>query len=195
MVQTDASLVDYPRVTTLSIKAGVVNAMPVDYLDELITIISVDVDGLVGPRRGERLGTMRIDKISVREARDYHVPLREICDFHSSYLLTLFDCVFLDGEQPCDEFEIEADWVDILVLWQLDIEPAFRTAPVVVKAIETAIGFLGPRDLVVAAMSGGAHVGLTLTVAEWNQLGFERVPGIYFSLRNKIRASLHQGSD
>jgi hypothetical protein len=46
------------------------------------------------------------------------------------------------------------------------------------------MNFLGPRDLVVAAMDGEHFIGLELTIDEWRELGFVKVAGSQFVFRD-----------
>ena len=69
----------------------------------------------------------------------------------------------------------------------MKIEPDFRSTPLIVQLIETAMAMFCPEGLIVAL-----EESLDLTVAEWRRLGFKRIAGSGFVLRDQLRVNPYE---
>jgi hypothetical protein len=131
-------------------------------------------------------GTIKVLKILATEAENEHVRLYDVCDAHSDFLAALYSAVFDQGRESKAELQIEPFWRDILVLWEINIKPAFRNTGIVAHAFETAIAAFGSQDIIAAALDddNGEFIGLPLTIDEWKNLGFAKIAGTRFTFRD-----------
>lgn len=156
-----------------------------DYEEAFVTEVTGTILGMVSETEEEEFGTITLLKVSACEACNRQFSLALICDAHSDFLLSVFSAMFdPDTDDTKPDLEIEPGWNDLLVLWGFDVKPEFRKDSVVTKAFQTAMNFLGPRDLIVAAMDGEHFIGLELTIEEWRELGFVKVAGSQFVFRD-----------
>lgn len=174
---------EFPLVTCVRFFAKEV-AANWDYEEAFVTEVVGTVIGAISDNEETEFGTITLLKVSACEAANRHFSLLEICDSHSDFLVSAFTAILDANEETKDELEIEPGWCDLLVLWEFDVKPEYRKNSIVVKAFEAAMNFLGPRDLVVAAMEGEHYIGLELTIEEWRELGFKKVAGTQFVFRD-----------
>lgn len=174
---------EFPMVTSVRFVANDV-AANWDYEEAFVNEIVGTITGMVSDNEQREFGTITLMKVSACEAMNRRFSLLEICDAHSEFLLSAASAVFDDNGATKEELEIEPGWCDLLILWEFDVEPEFRRNSIVVKAFEAAMNFLGPRDLVVAAMDGEHYIGLELTIDEWRELGFMKIAGTQFVFRD-----------
>jgi hypothetical protein len=178
---------EYPRVTAIDISCPVVDAVPGLCPAEYWTSVFGQIEGLTSPLGVEHFGEIQIEKLSVCDARRFGISLQELGTSWGEFMTDLFESLFTEKGQPRSELPIDPGWVDLLILWKLNIKPEYRTGAIIVQAIETAIGFLGPRDLVAALLADGSGDGLDLTAEEWEELDFQKIPGKSFAIRRSLK--------
>lgn len=97
----------------------------------------------------------------------------------------MFHCIFDEDERIKPNLMVTPAWVDLLLLWELEIESKYRVRSLVVTAIERTISALGFKDLVVAEIENEPNDGLALTIAECSDLRFARIDGTRFAIRRQ----------
>jgi hypothetical protein len=131
-------------------------------------------------------GTIKILRLAAVEAFNHKVALYDVCDAHSDFLSAAYSAVFDENEEPKEDLDIEPSWHDIIVLWEFDVKPEFRSSGAVIKSFETAIAAFGSQGLIVTARGeeSSDFIGLDLTVDEWRELGFYKISQSHFVFRD-----------
>ncbi len=124
----------------------------------------------------------------VTEAVNRGERLYDVCDVDSADLESVYATLFDTNGEPLDELDIEPGWNNLLFVETVKIEPEFRSTPLVVQLIETAMAMFCPEGLVVAV-----EESLDLTVEEWRQWGFKRIAGSGFVVRDQLRVNPYGG--
>jgi hypothetical protein len=174
----------YPRVTSLTVEAWIVPAMPVDYLDELVVEVDVVINRFVRRKQFRRFGKLQLKLLSTSIAQVHKIPLRKVCNSHSCFLLELYDALFDRKGEPRKEFNVSDAWSSLLILDELKLVPEVSTLEVIAETIRTTSDYFGPDTIVVADI-GADFLGLHLTDKQVNRLGFDRIPGLSYSLWHK----------
>lgn len=136
---------------------------------------------------------VQIGQLSVLSIVTRYVPRRmyDICDAHSDYLFEVYQALFNEEhEDTKSELGIEEAWDGLLYLDTIEILERFRHSGVVVQAIETASRCFCPGGIITTHRKF-----LDLTVDEWRQLGFRRVPGSEIVVRENTRRNPYEVSE
>ena len=135
----------------------------------------------------EEAGEITLRFVSVTEAENRGEHLYDVCDADSAVLESVYATLFDTNGEPREELDIEPGWNNLLFVETVKIEPEFRSTPLIVQLIETAMAMFCPEGLIVAV-----EKSLDLTVEEWRRLGFKRIAGSGFVLRDQLRVNPYE---
>jgi hypothetical protein len=174
--------VEYPWATSLRIDCPVVDTKPGFDPVEYGTLVCAKIECLLPPKGHPKfIGEIQLEKILVQDARRFRVALKDV--FAERGFDEIFPVLFTDRANTKPELEVVPGWVDIQVITRMRIAPRYRTESVVVRSIQTLIGFLGANDLVVVPSGFNHGYGVYLTAKELRTLEFKRIANTPFALR------------
>jgi len=155
------------------------------YVQEFEGRIIADLGGPKGTELD--IGHVEVWKILATQACNDGVALFDVFDAHSDFLVAAYGAVFTDDEEPRPELGVEPGYNDILVLSDYTIRADYRPTRLLAEAFEVVIRVLDSSSIVIAAVASSDDAlfeGLELRPEEWQQLGFLRIVGTQFAIRD-----------
>jgi len=154
------------------------------------SMVCAGIECLLPPNgHAEYVGEIHLEKILIQEARRYGVALRDI--LFERVAETLFPLIFTDEEEIRPELEVAPGWVDLQVITRMTIDARYCTESVVVRSIQSLIGFLGAKDLVAALIYNSQNGGGCVRPEELEILGFKRIAGTNVAIRDPATVPLN----
>ena len=181
---------EYPWATSLKIDCPCVDTKPGFDPVEYGSMVCAEIECLLPPNgHAEYVGEIHLEKILIQEARRYGVALRDV--LFERVAETLFPLIFTDEEEIRPELEVAPGWVDLQVITRMTIDARYCTESVVVRSIQSLIGFLGAKDLVAALIYKSQNGGVCLRPEELEILGFKRIAGTNVAIRDPATVPLN----
>src|SRR5262245_8242689 len=179
---------NYPWSTSLKVTCSVVDVKPGFHPVEYGSYVRADIECVLEKSgHADFVGEICAEKICVQDARRDGFHLRDVLSERGCGILS--NTLFTDKEEIKPKFKVAPDWVDLQVITCMEIDRKYRTESVVVRSIQSFIGFAGARDLVAVLLFSPRNGGVRLSPKELELLGFKRIAGTTVAIRDpsKIR--------
>ena len=156
---------------------------------EYVQKITGTVQALTDDGAEEQAGSITLRLVSAAEAANNGESLYDVCDADSALLESVYVALFDDDGELREELDIEPAWSNLLVVENVNVEPAYRDSTARVQMIETAMSVFCDAGLVIAV-----EESLKLSLAEWRQVGFQRIAGSGLVIRDQLRINPYRQS-
>jgi len=170
-----------------SVSTGVV---PWDDPSEFVHIVTGKVCAYSDTDEEIEAGEIVLRVVLATAAMNNGEDLVDVCDADSAILAGIYAALFDKDGETKEELDIELGWNNLVFLETVEIAAEFRQTNLIIQAIETALAMFASEGLVVAV-----EAGLDLDIDEWKRLGFIRIAGTGFVVRDQLKVNPYRNEN